>query len=487
MDRENSFHALVVSIFVALGFLFFYMYERMHEEHSYRLKQSEQYLFYEAKALFESMVNTRTWSSAYGGVYVKQKDGLEPNKYLKDNILHAKDNTKLVKINPAWMTRQISELATKKSDKHYRITSINPINPENSPDIFEREALDYFEKNTKEDYFNNITSMYNFMGKLTVKESCMSCHAQQGYKVGEVRGGIRISLPLNRHNEAIRKEISNYNYDKSLFLTAVLIIYFLMFFSYYIIAKSQLKLKNEVAKNKVKDNLLIAQSRNAAMGEMISMIAHQWRQPLSTIAMDVESINIDLQLGEIETETLGSNLVEIRGQVDYLSKTIDDFRNFFRQNKEKELIKVSHVIDECIEITKTSLEVHGISYKVNNLDEELELNIFSRELLQVLLILINNSRDSLIENSVDNPLVKIELLQDNDNTIINVFDNGVGIPDDIVSKIFEPYFTTKIQKDGTGLGLYMSKMIIASNFNGKIEAKNLDKGVCFTLSFSNKA
>lgn len=165
---------------------------------------SQQQIIQEAKAHFQSIVDTRSWNSQFGGVYVKATESIKPNPYLKNNVIYTDKNETLIKINPAWMTRQISDISNKQNLYHYSITSLKPLNPTNIADKFETQALKYFENNKEEKYyykFNDDLNKFNFMGALIAEESCLQCHAIQGYKVGDIRGGIRVSLPLKLHNQ----------------------------------------------------------------------------------------------------------------------------------------------------------------------------------------------------------------------------------------------------------------------------------------------
>jgi len=161
----------------------------------------------EAKAHFKGMVDTRSWNAQFGGVYVKSVNGLQPNPYLKNNMLLTDKNETLIKINPAWMTRQISEISNKNGDYHFRITSLKPLNPSNSADTFETEALNFFDKNKNQQYFykfDNTDKSFNFMGALVTTQACISCHSHQGYKLGDIRGGIRVSIPLQTYTQQIK-------------------------------------------------------------------------------------------------------------------------------------------------------------------------------------------------------------------------------------------------------------------------------------------
>ncbi len=203
MGLKQKTLVLCSVIFFVFLITFFIIYEIVaSKDHQKTL--SEQQVIEEAKAHFKGMVDTRTWNAQYGGVYVKANKTLQPNPYLKDNTLLTKNNEVLVKINPAWMTRQISEISNKKGDYHFKITSLKPLNPSNQADAFESHALKYFEKNEEEKYFYNFdmhNKSFNFMGALPTTKACLKCHEHQGYKIGDVRGGIRVSIPLTLHQQ----------------------------------------------------------------------------------------------------------------------------------------------------------------------------------------------------------------------------------------------------------------------------------------------
>ena len=165
---------------------------------------SKDILLKEAQAHYENMVNTRTWNAQYEGVYVLEKEGIKVNPYLKDNHIFTSDNKKLIRINPAWMTKQISTISNLNGDYYYKIISLKPINPANKADAFETEALTFFEKNKdKKFYYNFENESFNFMGSLITTESCLTCHAEQGYKLGDIRGGLRISIPTSTYSQNI--------------------------------------------------------------------------------------------------------------------------------------------------------------------------------------------------------------------------------------------------------------------------------------------
>jgi len=236
------------------------------------------------------------------------------------------------------------------------------------------------------------------------------------------------------------------------------------------------KVENAIQDTKLMERKLQEQSHLAQMGEMISMIAHQWRQPISTIAMGANNILVDIELDSIDKNSLTDRANDIVAKTVDLSKTIDDFRNFYKTNKQSVIKKLKDVIEKSLNIIKPSLVNHSINIiEEYNSDEEIEL--YDREVMQVILNILKNAQDNIKEKNIKKPYIKITT---KDRTIY-ICDNSGGIPEDIIEKIFDPYFSTKDEKNGTGLGLYMSKTIIEKHHNGKISAQNTEDGVCFTI------
>jgi len=231
-----------------------------------------------------------------------------------------------------------------------------------------------------------------------------------------------------------------------------------------------------------KEEIMLAQSRHAAMGEMISMIAHQWRQPITVISMVANNLLVDVELDEVEPERVKDSAEKALEQTHHLSQTIDDFTNFFRPNKKAEIALVNDILQESFGIIGKSLENNNIEVK-KDYKAKTPLVIHSRELLQVFINILNNAKDALIENDTKNPTISVTTNEDDKNTYISICDNGKGIDPAIIAKIFDPYFSTKDEKNATGLGLYMSKTIVNKHLNGSIKALNLEKGgVCFEIA-----
>jgi len=263
------------------------------------------------------------------------------------------------------------------------------------------------------------------------------------------------------------------------------------------------KIQKEIQKNREKDKKLFEQSRLAQMGEMISMIAHQWRQPLGAISSTVMGIDTKIQSGKYNLDTLknknkfldfiANKHKNINEHIKFLSETIDDFRNFFKPNKSMESSSLTVVIEKALYLMQVSLKNKNIKiikeFKMND-----KLFIYKNELIQVILNILKNSEDNFIDRNIKNREIrirtdKISLLKDykNENKLvcsIKISDNGGGIAEDIINSVFDPYFSTKNEKNGTGLGLYMSKMIIEEHHEGILRVENIDNGVCFEIILS---
>ncbi len=244
--------------------------------------------------------------------------------------------------------------------------------------------------------------------------------------------------------------------------------------------KLESRIKEEVAKNRKKDSILIHNSKLAQMGEMMSLIAHQWRQPLSAISATSTGLHVKLELGKYDEAFFLSSLDKIEGYVKHLSETIDDFTNFFKPSKKSELTTCGYMIERALFIMSSSLRKNNIDVMVDN-SAPGEFNTHPNEVIQVLINLIKNAENILIKREIEKPIVSINAYERDRYRYIEVSDNAGGIDEAILDKIFEPYFTTKNAKDSTGLGLYMSRFIIEESCNGKLTVTNGKEGAIFTI------
>jgi C4-dicarboxylate-specific signal transduction histidine kinase len=229
-----------------------------------------------------------------------------------------------------------------------------------------------------------------------------------------------------------------------------------------------------------KEQMLIQQSRQAAMGEMIGNIAHQWRQPLNTLGLTIQQLSLYHDLGEFTKEFLDNSVNRSMELIKHMSQTIDDFRNYFRPDKEKVEFKVQEALASTLVLIEDS-------YKSQNIGVEfvakgdLIIQGFRNEFSQVVLNILNNARDVLLEREIKDPRVSIVIDSENGRAVVTISDNAGGIPEEIIGKIFDPYFTTKGPQTGTGIGLFMSKTIIEKNMNGRLTAQNTADGAEFRI------
>ena len=241
------------------------------------------------------------------------------------------------------------------------------------------------------------------------------------------------------------------------------------------------KIKEEVKKNEEKTAQLIQQSRYVQMGEMISMIAHQWRQPLTAITATANNLLLKNILNqEIRKENLSEELTLIIDYTQHLSFTIDDFRNFFKTDKKKIEVNLEETIQKAISIIKTSFESKEIDL-ITNYKYKGTIITYPTEIQQVILVMLKNAEEALIENNYSYKRIEITTYKEDDFIVIEIEDNAGGISADIIYKIFNPYFSTKKSKEGTGIGLYMSKIIINEHCKGKITVSNSNNGAIFKI------
>jgi len=232
-----------------------------------------------------------------------------------------------------------------------------------------------------------------------------------------------------------------------------------------------------------KDKMMFQQSRLAQMGEMINMIAHQWRQPLNLITNTTASIQFDLHFSKLDEKVLMQHTENIAQYANYLSDTIDDFRNFFMLNKEMEITNFHKEIKGTLNIIGESLLYNKIEV-IKEENSRKEFATYPSELKHAIINIIKNAEDVLVEKKVKNPTIKIKTYELKDRVVLQISDNGGGIDDNIIDKIFDPYFSTKTKKSGTGLGLYMSKIIIEDHCHGLLNVSNNDNGSVFEIMLS---
>ena len=373
-------------IFFSLLFIslisFFMIYQLISSQENEK-KLSEQQIIQEAKAHFKGMVDTRSWNAQYGGIYVKSINELKPNPYLKNNTLLTKDNEILIKINPAWMTRQISEISNAKGNYHFKITSLKTVNPSNQPDAFETQALKFFETNKDQKYFYNFNKSsknFNFMGSLPTTQSCLKCHDHQGYKVGDIRGGIRVSIPLTLHEKHIN--LLEEKTKNSIFIVTIISIS-LMTIIYWFInmlyrRKYEIEHTNEILEEKVQErtqDLEIVVSREQHLKNVLKIITEVNELLISSYSTKsilknaTEKLSTNEHYSFVTSALIHDNIVEIistsRENKELVPQNIIslDEKSNFLFDAVKKATKLKHPI-----IEKIPLQTQELSRRENDVD-----------------------------------------------------------------------------------------------------------------------
>jgi len=290
----------------------------------------------------------------------------------------------------------------------------------------------------------------------------------------------KISFSVEKFTQKLSKDL---NYMLIVLILFVLIIVILMGMKIYnniglSVDETNAKIEFEVNENRKKDELLAHQSKLVAMGEMMGNIAHQWRQPLNALAGNIQFLREDHEDGAINEKFLDKFIKQNMDCINFMSKTIDDFRNFFKTDKIKSNFSILSCLQKPLDILTPQLDEYHISLEITG-DDFMVYDLQS-EFQQVILNIVNNSKDALVDNKIEKAKITVSTYVDDSSGYILIQDNAGGIPSEIITRVFEPYFTTKEQGKGTGIGLYMSKMIV-SNMKGNISVKNAEEGACFEI------
>lgn len=238
----------------------------------------------------------------------------------------------------------------------------------------------------------------------------------------------------------------------------------------------------DVTELKNKDDLMMMQSRHAAMGEMINMIAHQWRQPLASVSAISGLLSLEVMMDQYEKNHFTQKLDLISDLALELSNTINDFRNFFKEDKTKESTTWRELVEGSLTMIRPILITKLITIETS-FNEDTSFMTYPREMRQVILNLLKNSEDALTDNMTSEPTIWIRTMREGTMSCLEIEDNGGGIPEQIIKHIFDPYFSTKKEKNGTGIGLYMSKIMVEKHTQGYLSVYNTVHGACFKIAF----
>jgi signal transduction histidine kinase len=280
-------------------------------------------------------------------------------------------------------------------------------------------------------------------------------------------------------NEENKEDILNF------FIISIFVILIFILLSFYLskvlekqFLKYKVKVLSHIKDNRQKDSMLAQQSKMAAMGEMLQNIAHQWRQPLNSISILSSGVKFKKEFSLLSDEDLYKSMDDINRSTKYLSQTIEDFSDFFNPNKKAVFFNLNKTINKALNLLEVQFQDKEIRI-IQNI-QDIDIYGYENEFIQVIINICNNSKDELVTLSLDEKIIVVEVIKKDEQAHIIIKDNGGGIKDDIIDRVFEPYFTTKHKSQGTGIGLYMSREIIVKHMKGSISVRNDD------FTFNNK-
>jgi len=251
-------------------------------------------------------------------------------------------------------------------------------------------------------------------------------------------------------------------------------------------------IENELGEKKQQ---LLHQSRFALLGEMVSMIAHQWRQPLNLIALTMASLRMKITLNKFNLETqegresfadkVEKDLSNVESRVALLSSVIDDFSTFYKPSDSTDVFHINQTLKEAVISFKDSLEIKGI-HITEEYNSSKNVKLYKDIFMQICLNLLNNANENFIQKEIKSPMIVISTQDTVNGVEMSILDNAGGIETELMNKIFDPYFSTKVGKNGNGLGLYMAKLVIEEHLNGEIKAENINGGAKFTIKLKEQ-
>ncbi len=427
----------------------------------------------DAKALFDSIVHMRRWSSSYGGVYVRKDSGVESNIYLKNPDIETKEGVTYTLKNPAIIVREISRFSQDENRYGLHISSPNPVNPDNAPDDWERKAFKLFEKGVTEASTieeREGSTIYRLMKPLLYEKSCDVCHADLGLKAGDIKGGISVALPYHVTAKLLK------NNQRMIIFTSVCVTIIFCLVLYFFIWR----LINQLVLQKDELSRL-----NELKNKFIGIAAHDLRNPISIIKGYFELFNERI-LGEI-TSMQKDIINKIYKANENMLSMVNDFLDIStiesgKLKLRKEEIVVKKHLKEIYESSALLAKSKSITLNLD-IDEEVTTTVYDKQRIeQVMSNLITNA----IKFSYPDSNIKIKASKQEGELIISVTDHGQGIPTAEIDKLFSAYETTSVKPTGneksTGIGLFIARQIIEAH-GGRIWVESIqDEGSTFIFS-----
>ncbi|MFC1843770.1 ATP-binding protein [Thermodesulfobacteriota bacterium] len=464
----------------------------------------------QARTIHKQILLTRRWVSDHNGLFFLKTDNVKANPFLNDKEILDVDGRHYVKRNPAMVTRELSEYANREGLFYYRVTTLQPINPANAPDEFERKSLELFEQGVKEVieiHTDSTGKTLHYIAPLIVEDSCKECHHEKDYVTGDTRGGLSIAIPINWAFNNIAK---NNRMLLGIWFITILVVGFTIFMMIDIlvvrrlatlakamdrlpeddtqinnlpvnddeVGKLSLKLK-ELYRRLLTSQQELDRSREqvfqgeklAALGRLTAGIAHEINNPLGGMLNCIKSMQEspdDRELNQRYQELLSKGLKRI-------GDTVRQLLNFGRREPLKlRSVQVDDLIRECFTL---------LEYGLKNIELTLDLNLnrpFNVDVESLKQVIVNIGLNS-IQAMGNGGKLTVESRETDTGLLIKIIDTGIGMDEDQVQKIFDPFFTTKDVGEGTGLGLFVSYSLV-QNMNGTITVESqVGHGTCFQL------
>ncbi len=425
------------------------------------------------ESFFKLVEITRIWNARHGGVYAMITKDNKPNPYLEvpNRDIVTVDGLELTMVNPAYMTRQIAEIAKEKNDIVFHITSLTPIRPENAADKWETTALVGFENGENEMLeltVENSKKFFRYMAPLVVKRACIKCHGKHGYKVGDIRGGISVTMPAEKLLTAgfAQKRNQIFLHLGFLIIGAFCIFYFRICSHRYWVS---LKKSNEQLRHA---------GKLASIGKLSASVAHEFNNPIFGIRNVLLLVSKKLATGNIDDDD--KSLVDAAvKECDRVSGLIKTLREFYSPSKGvKLLIDINETVNDIELIYSKKLKERKIEFDKLYDDNIPQIEAVPDQIKQVVLNLLQNAEDAIGDGGGK---ISLTTELDGSNVFIHIKDTGSGIPKEDINAIFDPFFTTKSESKGTGLGLSVCHGIIQSH-KGDIKVKSkVGEGATFSV------
>lgn len=395
---------------------------------------------------------------------------------------------------PTSVIHDLSKIFSDNTGVKFQLYSKYPFKPKqdrvlNSHQI---EALSFVQKDqegiwVKRDKINNKEVLRVVVADYMTEQACVQCHNthkdktwDEGYwKLGDKRGVLEVITPLEEDlnaNKMMRNKILIF-IGGGLSLLVIYYSFMLIKRENELLSANDIldsKIKQEIKKNIQKQNQLITQSRTSAMGEMMAAIIHQWKQPLNSISLSNSSISLHLKIDDFDKNLLKKQTNNVKDQIIYMNNTLNDFRNFFKI-QDKSQFKLEDQIDDVLRLIGKIYEIEKVNIETYY-ESDSYISGYPNEFSQVLINILNNSRDEIIAKQAKINKILIKTISSKKYVILTITDYAGGIPKNLLKKIFDPYFTTKENNKGTGIGLYMSKSIL-EKIDATIKAKNIKQKI----------